>query len=141
MVSLGTEKAETSRDLEALQAKLDRVTSENSNLSEYARNRDSEVSALTGEIEQLRAKVSNGDADLVATQYQVSTLTNQLKGQQTAVEEEHKLLEAGRDVRDLMSARNLHIIDVHDVDARGESHPFGRIFLTDRKRLIFYAYD
>jgi hypothetical protein len=30
---------------------------------------------------------------------------------------------------------------VHDVDARGESRPFGRIFLTEGKRLIFYAYD
>jgi hypothetical protein len=40
-----------------------------------------------------------------------------------------------------MTARNLHIIDVHDQDARGESHPFGRIFLTEGKLLIFNAYD
>jgi anti-sigma-K factor RskA len=40
-----------------------------------------------------------------------------------------------------MGARDLHIIDVHDMDARGEARPFGRIFLTEGKRLIFYAYD
>jgi hypothetical protein len=51
------------------------------------------------------------------------------------------LLAAGRDIRDLMTARNLHIIDVHDQDAHGESRPFGRVFLTEGKRLIFYAYD
>ena len=27
------------------------------------------------------------------------------------------------------------------MDAHGESRPFGRIFLTEGKRLIFYAYD
>jgi hypothetical protein len=30
---------------------------------------------------------------------------------------------------------------VHDQTAHGESRPFGRIFLTEGKRLIFYAYD
>jgi hypothetical protein len=57
------------------------------------------------------------------------------------VDKEQQLLAEGRDVRDLMGARNLHIIDVHDQDARGDARPFGRIFLTEGKRLIFYAYD
>jgi hypothetical protein len=39
-------------------------------------------------------------------------------------------------------ARNLHIIDVHDRDGNGKSQrAFGRIFYTEGKSLIFYAYD
>jgi hypothetical protein len=39
-------------------------------------------------------------------------------------------------------ARNLHIIDVHDRDGDGKSQrAFGRIFYTEGKSLIFYAYD
>ena len=50
--------------------------------------------------------------------------------------------EKGSDVRDLVVARNLHIIDVHDRDGNGKSQrAFGRIFYTEGKSLIFYAYD
>jgi hypothetical protein len=45
-------------------------------------------------------------------------------------------------VRDLVVARNLHIIDVHDRNGDGKSQrAFGRIFYTEGKSLIFYAYD
>ena len=40
-----------------------------------------------------------------------------------------------------MGARNLHIIDVADVDSQGTRRPFGRVFYTEGKSLIFYAYD
>jgi len=52
------------------------------------------------------------------------------------------LLAAGRDIRELMAARNLHIVDVFDTDPRGKTRPaFGRIFFTEGKSLLFYAYD
>jgi hypothetical protein len=53
-----------------------------------------------------------------------------------------KLLAADRDIRDLMGARNLLITDVYDVDLRGRTKkPFGRVFYTENKSLIFYAFD
>ena len=49
---------------------------------------------------------------------------------------------AGHEIRDLMGARDLHMIDVRDVDLKGNwKQPYGRIFLTDNKQLIFYAFD
>jgi len=51
-------------------------------------------------------------------------------------------LSAGRDIRDLISARNLHIIDVYDTDSHGKTtRAFGRVFFTEGKSLVFYAYD
>ena len=56
--------------------------------------------------------------------------------------QQQELAAKGSDVRDLVVARNLHIIDVHDRDGDGKSQrAFGRIFYTEGKSLIFYAYD
>jgi len=55
---------------------------------------------------------------------------------------ERDLLTADRDIRELMAARNLHIADVFDTDAKGKTRPaLGRIFFTEGKSLISYAYD
>jgi hypothetical protein len=41
-----------------------------------------------------------------------------------------------------MGARNLHIVDVVDTDAHGKTRPaFGRVFFTEGKSLVFYAFD
>ena len=41
-----------------------------------------------------------------------------------------------------MGARNLYIADVFDVDGNSRTRkPFGRIFYTRGKSLVFYAYD
>jgi hypothetical protein len=41
-----------------------------------------------------------------------------------------------------MTARNLHVVDVHDTDSDGKALPaFGRVFYTEGKCLTFYAYD
>ena len=59
-----------------------------------------------------------------------------------SMERDKKLLAADRDIRDLMGARNLRIIDVFDVDGKGRTRrPFGRVFFTEGKSLIFYAFD
>src|SRR5215475_12682626 len=57
------------------------------------------------------------------------------------LERERQLLGAGREIRDIVGARNLHIVDVADVATRGLRKPFGRVFYTEAKSLIFYAYD
>jgi hypothetical protein len=41
-----------------------------------------------------------------------------------------------------MSARNLHITDVFDIDGTGSrKSAFGRVFYTEGKSLVFYAFD
>lgn len=63
-------------------------------------------------------------------------------------EQEHQLrdvqqyLSSDRDIRELMGARNLYIADVYDVDSRSRTRkPYGRVFYTQGKSLIFYAFD
>jgi hypothetical protein len=43
---------------------------------------------------------------------------------------------------ELVAARNLHIVDVYDAEPDGKrQRAFGRVFYTEGKSLVFYAYD
>jgi hypothetical protein len=85
------------------------------------------------------------DADaleIASQQRQLEELNAELKAQNEVVGEEKQLLSVGRDVRDMMGARNLHIIDVFDTDVNGSRRrAFGRVFYSEGKSLVFYAFD
>jgi hypothetical protein len=73
---------------------------------------------------------------------QIKDLLGQLKNTQQTVSNQEDLLDHDRDIRDLMGARDLYIAEVYDVARNGATQkPFGRIFYTKGKSLIFYAYD
>jgi hypothetical protein len=81
-------------------------------------------------------------ASLVTQQFRIKDLSDEVENQKAAVERERQLTAAAGDVRELMGARNLHIIDVADLDGQGKSKKsFGRVFYTEGKSLIFYAFD
>src|SRR5260370_37573393 len=71
----------------------------------------------------------------------IRELTEELTAQATAVQRERELNTAAKDVRTLMGARNMHMIDVYDFDTRGKrDKSFGRVFYTGES-LVFYAFD
>jgi hypothetical protein len=73
---------------------------------------------------------------------QVADLSSINEEQIARLAKDEKYLESDRDIRDLMSARNLYIADVFDVDSSSQTRrPFGRVFYTRGKSLIFYAFD
>src|SRR6266446_5388104 len=44
--------------------------------------------------------------------------------------------------KDLMGARDLYIAEIYDVAKTGDTQkPFGRVFYTKDKSLVFYGYD
>jgi hypothetical protein len=46
------------------------------------------------------------------------------------------------DAKELFGARDLHIVDVFDVDTNGQTkRTYGRVFYVEKKLLIFYAFD
>ena len=56
--------------------------------------------------------------------------------------DDDRFLASDRDIRELMGARKLYIADVFDVDSGSRTRkPFGRVFYTQKKSLIFYAFD
>ena len=94
------------------------------------------------QVEKLSKDNDQLTAGLVAQQFRITELSDEVENQKAAVERERQLTAAARDVRELMGARNLHIIDVADLDGQGKSKKsFGRVFYTEGKSLIFYAFD
>jgi hypothetical protein len=103
---------------------------------------NSEKNKLQEEATGLRNERATAQATYVEDQIRIRELREQLADKSAAVERDGQLLQRDRDIRDLMTARNLHIFDVFDTDAKGKTNPaFGRIFYTEGKSLIFYAYD
>ena len=97
---------------------------------------------LRANLEKAAATGTQNQSALVESRIRIQELTEQLADESKALDREKELLVAGKDIRELMAARNLHIFDVFDTDPKGKTRPaFGRIFLTEGKSLIFYAYD
>jgi len=73
---------------------------------------------------------------------QVTDLTRLLRDHEATIDQQQELLAHDRDIRDLMGARDLYVAEVYDVERTGETKkPYGRVFYTKGKSLIFYAYD
>jgi Putative zinc-finger len=72
----------------------------------------------------------------------VAQLSSALDEQERTAREEAEWLAKDRDIRELMGARDLYVAEVYDVNGNGKTQkPFGRVFYTKGKSLIFYAYD
>jgi len=130
-----SENAELQARIRLLQSSLEVFQASNANL-------DAEKSALA-------ERVSSATADLRKSQDEVGRLAarNEELSQESlahvkSAERQQKLLATDHDIRDILGARSLHIIDVFDVSSQGEfERPFGRIFYTEGRSLIFYAFD
>ena len=103
---------------------------------------ETQVAEAGAEVARLNQARASDQAQLVADQVQVNQLSEQLKTATTNIDMERQLASAGKDVRDLMGARQLHVVDVRDTDPNGKAgKAFGRVFLTEGKSLVFYAFD
>lgn len=96
----------------------------------------------------LQTKLSSATADssekksLAVLQQRVEDLTGALAEKDRQLAGDTELLEHDRDIRNLMGARDLYIGEIYDVAKSGKTQkPFGRVFYTEGKALVFYAYD
>ena len=133
--SASKEQAQLASDRQALELRVKGIQQELTNAHSLATSAQQEAS-----LQQQRA--ADAEATVLTTQLKLRDLEDALKEKSTALDQERQLLNLGHDVTDLMGARNLHIVDVIDTDGHGKARPaFGRIFFTEGKSLIFYAYD
>ncbi len=76
-----------------------------------------------------------------ASEAKVTELTRLLHDREAALDQKGELLAHDRDIRELMGARDLYVAEVYNVVRNGTQKPYGRVFYTKGKSLIFYAYD
>jgi anti-sigma factor RsiW len=95
------------------------------------------------ELAGLKKARASDQASIVADQVRINELSDQLKTAKVNVSNmQRQLATVGGDVPNLMGARQLHVVDVRDSGPDGKpGKAFGRIFLTEGKSLVFYAFD
>jgi hypothetical protein len=102
----------------------------------------SNAQALQSKLDSLAQQSSDDVIRGKALEAKVNDLTQQLRERDAALDQQQQLLAHDRDIRELMGARDLYIAEVYDVARTGETQkPYGRVFYTKGKSLIFYAYD
>jgi len=93
-------------------------------------------------IASFRDKNAQTVAELSDMRIRSMNLAEDLRNEKANVEQERELSAASREVRELMGARRLFMVDVYDgADTSRSNRSFGRIFYTEGKSLIFYAFD
>ena len=123
-----TEKQQAAQERNAVLRKLD-VTEASLQKSE-------------AELESLRQERSRDQSRSESLEAQIRDLHGQLRDQELELSRQQDLLAHDRDIRELMGARDLYIAEVYDVARDGQTQkPYGRVFYTKGKSLIFYAYD
>jgi Putative zinc-finger len=149
---LKTSVADQTRTALAVQESAAASEKERGALAAELKQREARINELEGQISQSQVQLASvktqldteksNENSLASERMRVRDLSDQLAEQTAALGRERDLLAADRDIRELMAARNLHIADVFDTDAKGKTRPaLGRIFFTEGKSLIFYAYD
>jgi anti-sigma factor RsiW len=124
-------QAEIALAKEQLQLKGDELQSSKSQVEQS----DTQVRELQA---RLRDTISTSESQSLA----ISELRNKLK----KAEQESVLAAApglqDADAKNLFGARDLHIVDVYDVDGSGKTkRAFGRVYYAEKKLLLFYAFD
>jgi hypothetical protein len=106
---------------------------------QQAKNR---IASLQDEVDKLRWQLNATESTLAAQQTQSEELKAKLDRTEADLQKELDVRSAKLEIGDLVAARNLHIIDVYDVDTKGtRQHSFGRVFYIEGKSLVFYVYD
>jgi hypothetical protein len=141
------EKSETAaqnlrRSEEQARADAGRSSSRAAQLLDESRDREKLLADAKSEASRANALHADDEATLVAEMVRVTELTDKLRIVSATLDMERQMAAAGQDVRELMAAKQLHVIDVRDADQNGQpGRAFGRVFLTEGKSLTFYAFD
>lgn len=94
------------------------------------------------QLDSLQRQSARDESRAESLEAQVNDLHAQLRDRELAMGNQEDLLAHDRDVRELLGARDLYIAEIYNVAGDGVTQkPYGRVFYTKGKSLIFYAYD
>lgn len=124
-----------------LLSRLSALEKNNTTLRLQLISKDSQLAELNNQFKHRDLSIASEATKLAERQAELDRMDAELSVRQVELERQRQVLAASAQARDLITARNLHIIDVHDNDRSGPERPFGRIFYTEGRSLIFYAYD
>lgn len=130
------------QSLQTDQAEKQQVAQERSTLSQQMDIAQTSLQKKQTELDSLRQQRAQDQSRSESFETQIRELHAQLREQEQEFGKQQELLSHDRDIRELMGARDLYIAEVYDVARDGQTQkPYGRVFYTKGKSLVFYAYD
>jgi hypothetical protein len=135
-------EARLENDLRSADANRQDLMRQRTDLAHKIEAAETDSRALQEKLDSNVQQSAQDGARAKASEGKVSELTRLLKDREAELVQQDELLAHDRDIRDLMGARDLYIAEVYDIAGSGETKkPYGRVFYTRGKSLIFYAYD
>jgi transcriptional regulator with XRE-family HTH domain len=142
IASLNDQLNQVERELADRSADLDRSVEERADLNRKLAEVQSNASSLEARLSLIGKETSEDTQQALALKGQVNDLNKAIDEKDKQIADSRELLDRDRDIRNLIGARNLYIAEIYDVGQSGDTQkPFGRVFYTKDKSLIFYGYD
>jgi hypothetical protein len=135
-------QADLQKSLQNHETEKQEVAQEQNHLVEQRDAAQASLQKTQAELNSLRQERSQVQSQAESLEAQIRDLHGQLRDREQELGKQQELLAHDRDIRDLMGARDLYIAEVYDVARDGQTQkPYGRLFYTKGKSLVFYAYD
>jgi hypothetical protein len=132
---LGAANGATTDELRLISQERDALTSQ-------LRAAEKTHQMVLSELGILRSENERKSLEIVSRESKINELSVINRDQERRLKEEESYLASDRDIREMMGAQKLYIADVFDVDSHSRTRKtFGRIFYTNGKSLLFYAFD
>lgn len=134
--------ADLARSLQASVSDKEQIAQEQASANQSLAAAQASLAKIQSELDSARQLRNEDELRSASLRSRVDDLEAALNASQQANAEQQALLTQDADIRDLMGARDLYIAEVYDVGRDGSTQkPYGRVFYTRGKSLIFYAYD
>jgi hypothetical protein len=89
---------------------------------------------LQGQLSEVYDRLQKNSAEVARLERVAATTTARLPVAEKQIDDS--------EAKEILGARELHLVDVFDVDNAGKSsRAFGRVYYVDRSLLVFYAFD
>ena len=137
-----TAQANLEQSIQTNQSAKQQAVEESATLAQKLGAAQATLEKMQSELDAARQQRSQGQVQVAGLESQIDNLSSQLREREETIDRQDAFLAHDRDIRELMGARDLYIAEVYDVERNGTTRkPFGRVFYTKGKSLVFYAYD
>lgn len=134
--------ANITEQLEAARTEWKKTSDEREALHQQLTDAQSEIQSLHAKSEATSGAEQERVTRVAFLEARLRELSASLDEKEHMLALDKEFLDHDREIRDLIAARNLYITDIFDVREDGQTaKPFGRIFYTKDRSLVFYGYD
>jgi hypothetical protein len=142
LARLRDQQSQLEDDLTQTTEALRQTQQDRTDLSQQLAQAQANAQSLRAKLNQAGDRTSLDTEQALAANNQVEELRASVEAKDKEIAQDQELLQHDRDIRNLISARNVYMAEIYDVAKTGDTQkPFGRVFYTKDKSLVFYGYD